>query len=49
MPSPAYVPPPSAISIWSLIPDEPFGLPIAAWLGGAVYVLIVLLMLGSML
>jgi uncharacterized protein len=49
MPSPAYVPPPSAISIWSLIPDEPFGLPIAAWLGGGLYVIIVLLMLGSML
>jgi uncharacterized protein len=41
--------PPTAISIWSLIPREPFGLPIAAWLGGAVFVIMVLLMLGSML
>jgi carbon monoxide dehydrogenase subunit G len=49
MPAPAYVPPPSSISIWALIPSEPFGLPIAAWLGGGVYVIMVLLMLGSML
>jgi uncharacterized protein len=42
-------PTPSAISIWSLIPREPFGLPAAAWIGGGVFVLIVLLMLGSML
>jgi uncharacterized protein len=43
------MPPPSAVSVWALIPNEPFGLPIAAWLGGGVYVIIVLLMLGSML
>jgi uncharacterized protein len=43
------MPPPSSVSIWALIPNEPFGLPIAAWLGGGVYVVIVLLMLGSML
>jgi carbon monoxide dehydrogenase subunit G len=42
-------PPPSAISIWALIPDEPFGLPLAAWIGGGVFALMVLLMLGSML
>ena len=41
--------PASAISIWALIPREPFGMPIAAWLGGAVFALMVLLMLGSML
>jgi carbon monoxide dehydrogenase subunit G len=41
--------PPSAISVWSLIPREPFGLPLAAWIGSAVYVLMVLLILGSML
>jgi carbon monoxide dehydrogenase subunit G len=46
MPSAA---PPSAISVWSLIPREPFGLPIAAWLGGGVFVIMILLMLGSML
>jgi carbon monoxide dehydrogenase subunit G len=47
----AVVPEPAlpAISVWSLIPREPFGLPIAAWIGGAVFVVMVLLMLGSML
>jgi uncharacterized protein len=51
-PVPQAVPPepaPAAISFWSLIPREPFGLPIAAWIGGAVFVVMVLLMLGSML
>jgi carbon monoxide dehydrogenase subunit G len=43
------MPPPSSVSVWALIPNEPFGLPIAAWLGGGVYVIMVLLMLGSML
>jgi carbon monoxide dehydrogenase subunit G len=41
--------PPSAISIWALIPREPFGLPLAFWLGGAVFSLMVLAALGSML
>lgn len=41
--------PPPALSIWALIPREPFGLPLAAWIGGAVFALMVLLMLGSML
>lgn len=41
--------PPSAISIWALIPPEPFGLPLAAWIGGAVFAFMLLLMLGSML
>ena len=40
---------PPAISIWSLIPREPFGMPLAAWIGGGVFALMVLLMLGSML
>lgn len=40
---------PAAISIWALIPREPFGLPLAAWLGSGVFVIMVLLMLGSML
>ena len=38
-----------AISVWAIVPHEPFGLPIAAWLGGGVFALMVLLMLGSML
>ena len=46
MPTPIKMP---AISIWSLIPKEPFGLPLAAWLGGGVFLIMVLLMLGSML
>jgi len=41
--------PTPTISIWSLIPSEPFGLPLAFWLGGGVFALMVLLMLGSML
>ena len=40
---------PATISVWSLIPREPFGLPLAAWLGGGVFAIMVLLMLGSML
>ncbi len=40
---------PAAISVWALIPREPFGLPLAAWIGSAVFALMVLLMLGSML
>ncbi|WP_428491991.1 SRPBCC family protein [Rhodopila sp.] len=40
---------PAAISIWSLIPREPFGLPLAAWIGSGVFVVMILLMLGSML
>jgi carbon monoxide dehydrogenase subunit G len=48
--APAYVPPPaSSVSIWALVPDEPFGLPVAAWIGGGVFVILALLMLGSML
>lgn len=43
------VPPPATVSIWQMIPREPFGLPLAVWIGGGVYALIVLLMLGSML
>src|ERR1700710_2025625 len=30
---------PAAISVWALIPREPFGLPLAAWIGGAVFAL----------
>jgi carbon monoxide dehydrogenase subunit G len=36
------------ISIWALIPQEPFGYPLAVWIGGGIYALILLLMLGSM-
>jgi len=43
------VAPPSAISVWALIPREPFGLPLAAWIGGGIFVIMMLLILGSML
>ncbi len=47
--APPAVMPPSAISIWALIPREPFGLPLAFWLGSAVFALMMLIALGSML
>jgi len=42
-------PPPSSVSLLALVPPEPFGLPLAAWIGGAVYLFILLLFFGSML
>jgi carbon monoxide dehydrogenase subunit G len=42
-------PPPSAISPLALVPREPFGLPLVAWIGGAIYLFMLLLILGSML
>jgi carbon monoxide dehydrogenase subunit G len=44
---PAY--PPASVSMLAMIPREPFGLPLAAWLGGGVYILILLLFFGSLL
>jgi carbon monoxide dehydrogenase subunit G len=41
--------PPSAVSVWALVPREPFGLPLAFWLGGGVFALMVLLILASLL
>jgi uncharacterized protein len=41
--------PPSAISPLALVPREAFGLPLAAWIGGAIYLVMLLLILGSML
>ena len=41
--------PPSAISPFALVPREPFGLPLVAWIGGAIYLFMLLLILGSML
>jgi carbon monoxide dehydrogenase subunit G len=45
----AASPPPSAIGVAALIPREPFGLPVAAWIGGALYLVILILILGSLL
>jgi carbon monoxide dehydrogenase subunit G len=42
-------PPPSAISPLALVPREPFGLPLVAWIGSAIYLFMLLLILGSML
>ena len=41
--------PPSAIGVMALVPREPFGLPVVAWIGGALYLVIVILILGSLL
>jgi uncharacterized protein len=41
--------PPSAISPFALMPREPFGLPLVAWIGGAIYLFILILILGSLI
>jgi uncharacterized protein len=48
-PQPAVSPPPSSISPFALVPREPFGLPLVAWIGGAIYLFMLLLILGSLL
>ena len=40
--------PPPAISILALVPREPLGLPLAAWIGGAIFLFMLILILGSM-
>jgi uncharacterized protein len=42
-------PPPSAIGPLALVPREPFGLPLVAWIGGVIYLLILILILGSLI
>ena len=46
---PRRAPPPSAISPLALVPREPFGLPLVAWIGGVIYLFIVILILGSLI
>ncbi|HUB12538.1 MAG TPA: carbon monoxide dehydrogenase subunit G [Acetobacteraceae bacterium] len=41
--------PPSAVSVFSMIPREPYGLPVVAWIGIAVYLVILLLYVGSII
>jgi uncharacterized protein len=41
--------PQPSVSIFALIPREPFGLPLVAWIGGIIYLFIVLLLIGSIL
>ena len=48
-PRPVASPPPSAISPFALVPREPFGLPLVAWIGSAIFLFMLLLILGSML
>lgn len=40
---------PAAIRLWSIIPKEPLGLPIVAWVGIVAFALILLLIFGSVL
>jgi uncharacterized protein len=44
---PSQEAPPSAVGVFDLVPREPFGLPIAGWLGIAVFVVMVVLWLAS--
>jgi hypothetical protein len=41
--------PPSAISVFALVPQEPFGLPVAFWIGGFIYLVMLILIIGSLL
>jgi carbon monoxide dehydrogenase subunit G len=41
--------PPSAIGIGALIPREPFGLPLAAWIGIGAFAVMMVLVIGSLL
>jgi carbon monoxide dehydrogenase subunit G len=43
----SHAAPPSAVSMLDLVPREPFGLPVAAWIGMAVFTVMVLLWLAS--
>ncbi len=47
--APPAPPPPAAISPLSLIPREPFGLPIVAWVGLAIFIFILVLLFGTSL
>jgi len=46
-PRPSPPPPPSSVSVLALVPREAFGLPLAAWIGGLIYLFILLVFLGS--
>jgi carbon monoxide dehydrogenase subunit G len=56
-PSPAYtqataptpLPEPAGLSLFALVPTEIFGLPIIAWIGGVIYLGILMLLFGSLL
>ena len=40
---------PSSISVSALVPREPFGLPMAFWVGGLIYLFMLILIIGSLL
>lgn len=42
-------PPAPAIGLGALVPREPYGLPLVAWIGGIIYLGILILILGSLL
>ncbi len=48
-PIPTNLPEPPALSLFALVPTEIFGLPIVAWIGGAIYLVILLLLFGSLI
>jgi len=41
--------PPSSVSVFSMVPREPYGLPIVAWVGIGVFLIILLLYVGSII
>lgn len=46
---PPPTPAPAAVSAFSLLPREPFGFPLVAWIGGFIWLLIFILIFGSYL
>ncbi len=46
---PSNLPEPPALSLFALVPSEIFGLPIVAWIGGVIYLGILLLLFGSLI
>ena len=49
LPTPSKLPEPAPISLMALVPSEVFGLPLVAWIGGAIYLIILVLLFGSLL
>jgi uncharacterized protein len=47
--SPAAVNARSSISFWALIPREPMGYPLVAWIGGIIWILIFFIIIGPLL
>ncbi len=46
---PPKLPDPPSLSLLALLPNEIFGLPIVAWIGGVIYLVILILLFGSLL